>query len=31
MAKSKNNFCLPMLDVLAEGFGITISEVTKGV
>ena len=27
----KKNVCLPMLDVLAEGFGITISELMKGV
>jgi transcriptional regulator with XRE-family HTH domain len=31
METGKKNVCLPMLDVLAEGFGITISELTKGV
>ena len=27
METGKKNVCLPMLDVLAEGFGITISEL----
>lgn len=31
MEKGKKNVCLPMLDVLSKGFGITIAELMKGV
>jgi len=31
METGKKNVCLPMLEVLAEGLGITISELMKGV
>jgi len=27
----KKNVCLPMLEVLSEGFGISVSELMKGV
>jgi transcriptional regulator with XRE-family HTH domain len=27
----KKNVCLPMLDVLSKGFGITISELMNGI
>ena len=27
----KNNVCLPMLEVLSEGFGISIAELMRGV
>jgi transcriptional regulator with XRE-family HTH domain len=31
MESGKKNVCLPMLEVLARGFRITISELMKGV
>ena len=31
MENGKRNACLPMLEILADGFGITISELMKGV
>jgi transcriptional regulator with XRE-family HTH domain len=31
METGKKNVCLPMLEVLATGFGITISELLKGL
>jgi transcriptional regulator with XRE-family HTH domain len=27
----KKNVCLPLMEVLAEGFGITVAELMKGV
>ncbi|MFZ1005672.1 MAG: helix-turn-helix transcriptional regulator [Candidatus Sulfotelmatobacter sp.] len=31
MENGKKNVCLPMLEVLARGFQITVSELMKGV
>lgn len=31
METGKKNVCLPMLEVLAKGFGISIAELMKGV
>ena len=31
MESGKKNVCLPMLEVLARGFRVTISELLKGV
>ena len=31
MENGKKNVCLPMLEVLAKGFAITVSELMKGV
>lgn len=31
MERGKKNVCLSMLDVLANGFGITLSELMRGV
>ena len=31
MEKGKKNACLPMLEVLAKGFGISISKLMRGV
>ena len=31
MESGKKNVCLPMLEVLSKGFGITVSELMKGV
>jgi transcriptional regulator with XRE-family HTH domain len=31
MESGKKNVCLPMLEVLARGFRVTISELMKGV
>jgi transcriptional regulator with XRE-family HTH domain len=31
METGKKNVCLPMLEVLARGFGISVSELMKGV
>lgn len=31
METGKKNICLPMLEVLANGFGISVAELMKGV
>jgi transcriptional regulator with XRE-family HTH domain len=31
LERGKKNVCLPMLEVLSEGFEITISELMRGV
>jgi transcriptional regulator with XRE-family HTH domain len=31
LERGKKNVCLPMLDVLSKGFGISISELMRGV
>jgi len=31
MENGKKNVCLPMLEVLASGFQITVSELLKGI
>ena len=31
MENGKKNVCLPMLEVLAKGFEITVAELMKGV
>jgi transcriptional regulator with XRE-family HTH domain len=31
LERGKKNVCLPLLDVLSKGFGITISELMRGV
>jgi transcriptional regulator with XRE-family HTH domain len=31
MERGKKNVCLPMLEVLSSGFGISVSELMKGV
>ena len=31
LERGKKNVCLPMLEVLSKGFGISVSELMKGV
>jgi transcriptional regulator with XRE-family HTH domain len=31
LERGKKSVCLPMLEVLAEGFGISVSELMRGV
>jgi transcriptional regulator with XRE-family HTH domain len=31
LERGKKNVCLPMLEVLSKGFGITVAELMKGV
>jgi transcriptional regulator with XRE-family HTH domain len=31
LERGKKNVCLPMLEVLSKGFGITVSELMRGV
>jgi transcriptional regulator with XRE-family HTH domain len=31
MENGKKNVCLPMLEVLAKGFGVTVSKLLRGV
>jgi transcriptional regulator with XRE-family HTH domain len=31
MERGKKNICLPTLEILAKGFGLTISQVLKGI
>jgi len=31
LERGKKNVCLPMLEVLSNGFGITIAELVKGI
>jgi len=31
MERGKKNVCLPMLEVLSKGFGISVSELMRGV
>ena len=31
LERGKKNICLPMLEVLSKGFGISVSELMRGV
>jgi len=31
LERGKKNVCLPMLEVLSKGFGISVSELMRGV
>ena len=31
MERGKKNVCLPTLEILAKGFGLTIAQVVKGL
>jgi transcriptional regulator with XRE-family HTH domain len=31
MERGKKNVCLPMLEVLSDGLGVSISELMKGI